>query len=96
MLELCRQNTLKPCSARPGIDLAGGCGCSERFKYVNVLMGQGDGSAGVDCGSDQGLRESWVPDRAEQGMRAQTSEAFAKPLPSETVGLACTSAKRLR
>ena len=69
-LELRRQNTLKPCSARPVIDMAGGRGCSERFKYVNVLMCQGDGSAGVDCGSEQGLRESWVPDRAEQGMRA--------------------------
>ena len=52
------------------IDLAGGRGCSERFQYVNVLMCQGDGSAGVDCGSEPGLQESWVPDRAEQGMRA--------------------------
>ena len=47
------------CSA--SIDLAGGCSCSEQFQYVNVLMCQGDGSAGVDCGSELGLQESWVP-----------------------------------
>ena len=82
------------CSA--SIDLAGGRGCSERSKYIKKLMYQGGGPGRVDSGSRQGLRESQVPDRAEQGMRAQASEAFNRLLPKVAVGLAYTGAKRLQ
>ena len=95
-LELRRQNTLKPCSARPAIDLAGGRGGSERSKYIKKLMYQGGGPGRVDSGSRQGLRVSQVPDRAEQGMRAQAPEAFNRLLPKVAVGLAYAGAKRLQ
>ena len=88
-LELRRQNTLKPCSARPAIDLAGGRGCSERFKYVNVLMCQGDGSAGVDCGSEPGLQEPWVP--PWRGLRPETGPPLA---PAQTLQVCFLSKKQ--
>ena len=59
-------------------------------------MYQGGGPGRVDSGSRQGLRESQVPDRAEQGMRAQVSEAFNRLLPKVAVGLAYVGAKRLQ
>ena len=90
------RDALQELSTRPDIDLAGGRGCSERSKYIKKLMYQGGGPGRVDSGSRQGLRESQVPDRAEQGMRAQASEAFNRLLPKVAVGLAYAGAKRLQ
>ena len=95
-LEAHQETHFKALSTWPDIDLAGGRGGSERSKYIKKLMYQGSGPGRVDSGSRQGLWESQVPDQAEQGMRAQASEAFGRLLLRVAVRLAYAGAKRLQ